>query len=65
MHTSRITSHERTRGHESEVEDDEPAVRRAQHVAGVRVCVEEAGVQQLREVRDHAQVHQRADVVRR
>ena len=51
-------------GHQPEVEDDELALRRAHHVPRVRVRVEEAGVEELREVRDDAEVDQRADVVR-
>ena len=51
-------------GHQPEVEDDELALRRAHHVARVRVRVEEAGVEELREVRHDAEVDQRADVVR-
>eukprot|EP00616_Rhizochromulina_sp_CCMP1243_P011483 CAMPEP_0118980650 /NCGR_PEP_ID=MMETSP1173-20130426/28797_1 /TAXON_ID=1034831 /ORGANISM="Rhizochromulina marina cf, Strain CCMP1243" /LENGTH=60 /DNA_ID=CAMNT_0006931009 /DNA_START=1 /DNA_END=183 /DNA_ORIENTATION=- len=43
--------------HESKVEDDEAAVRRAEHVPGVGVCVEEARVQELGEVGDDAKVH--------
>ena len=49
--------------HEPKVEDDELAVGRAQHVARVRVGVEEAGLEQLREVRDDAEVDQLAHVI--
>mmetsp|Transcript_3961 Transcript_3961/g.11200 ORF Transcript_3961/g.11200 Transcript_3961/m.11200 type:complete len:207 (+) Transcript_3961:1325-1945(+) len=50
--------------HEAEVENHEAAIRSAQHVAWVRVGVEEARVQELREVSDHPQVHESAHVVR-
>jgi hypothetical protein len=52
-------------GHQPKVEDDELPLGGAQHVARVRVGVEEASVEQLREVRDDAQVDQFAHVVRR
>lgn len=52
-----------TLGHEAEVQDDQAAVGSAQHVAWVRVRMEEACVQELGEVGDHAQVHQGAHVV--
>ncbi len=50
-------------GHESEVEDDEPTVRRAKHVTGMRIGVEKARVKQLCKIGDHTEVNQRAHVV--
>ena len=50
-------------GHQAEIEDHELAFGRTQHVAGVWVRVKKAGVEELREVRDHAQVDQLAHVV--
>mmetsp|Transcript_20632 Transcript_20632/g.64632 ORF Transcript_20632/g.64632 Transcript_20632/m.64632 type:complete len:571 (-) Transcript_20632:606-2318(-) len=49
--------------HQPKVEDDQLPVRRAEHVARVRVGVEEARVEKLGQVRDHAQVDELADVV--
>ena len=46
-------------GHEAKVEDDELAVGRAEHVARVGVGVEEARVEELRQVHEHAEVHLR------
>jgi hypothetical protein len=51
--------------HEAEVQQTQLALRRADEVPGVRIRVEEARVQQLRQVRHHAHIHQLLHVVRR
>mmetsp|Transcript_53039 Transcript_53039/g.156713 ORF Transcript_53039/g.156713 Transcript_53039/m.156713 type:complete len:238 (-) Transcript_53039:631-1344(-) len=51
-------------GHQAKIKDDQSAVGGAQHVARVRVGVEESCVEQLRQVGDHSEVDKLVDVVR-
>mmetsp|Transcript_64310 Transcript_64310/g.94158 ORF Transcript_64310/g.94158 Transcript_64310/m.94158 type:complete len:234 (+) Transcript_64310:147-848(+) len=50
--------------HKPKVEDGKTAIGSPQHVARVRVGVEEATLEQLREIGDHAHGHQRRHITR-